>query len=135
MNKILSLSLLLLLQLLFVTSPALASSDSTDDDDSESNDSGGGDKEVCSITLKDGVIVEMVRETIVLNDGTEIEMHSCEQLQVDWGDATYDEYLGNTPEANQAKEITGKMFSEGLSYSEAKRELAMDKLADEIFTK
>ncbi|MGC1132365.1 MAG: hypothetical protein WA941_06055 [Nitrososphaeraceae archaeon] len=107
---------------------ALASSSSDDSEESE-------EKEVCSIKLKDGKMVEMVRETVVLSDGTEIEMHTCEELQADWANATYEEYLGNTPAANQAREITGKMFSEGLSYSEAKRELALDKLADDILSK
>jgi hypothetical protein len=75
----------------------LASSDSDD----SSSDSDTEEKEICSITLKDGKVIEMVRETVVLSDGTEIEMHTCEQLQQDWANATYEEYLGRPQIADQ----------------------------------
>ncbi|MGH9983817.1 MAG: hypothetical protein ACRD8W_07670 [Nitrososphaeraceae archaeon] len=68
--------------------------------------------ETCHITLKDGYIIKVTRwyDIYTNAEGEEVPTHNCEQLQEDYANTTYAEYLEFASRINEAGDKLGKMF-------------------------
>lgn len=90
--------------------PMLQSVSATSDDDD--ND----ELEKCDITLKTGEKLVLDKpQDVELSSGEIIRGHNCEELQQDWANTTWTEYLEWFNDINKAGQELGQKFSDDRS--------------------